>query len=158
AALTGALVLGLAAPAARAADKDAKIKVLIIDGQNNHDWRSTTPFMKKALEDSGRFAVDVATAPEKPQPPRKPKDPKNVQEAARYEEALAKYKEAAPVYAQKMKAFHPALDKYDVVLSNYNGDPWPKDVQDELEKYVKTGKGALVIVHAANNSFGGWGE
>src|ERR1700761_1981769 len=39
------------------------IKVLIVDGQNNHDWRSTTPVLKKALEDAGLFQVDVATAP-----------------------------------------------------------------------------------------------
>ena len=39
------------------------IKVLIVDGQNNHDWKVTTPLMRKALESSGRFAVDVATSP-----------------------------------------------------------------------------------------------
>ncbi len=39
------------------------IRVLIVDGQNNHDWKSTTPVMKKILEDSGVFAVDVATSP-----------------------------------------------------------------------------------------------
>jgi|GEM_PF-70224 len=39
------------------------IRVLLIDGQNNHDWKATTPVMKSALELSGRFVVDVATAP-----------------------------------------------------------------------------------------------
>ena len=39
------------------------IRVLIVDGQNNHDWNSTTPVMEKILEDSGEFAVDVATSP-----------------------------------------------------------------------------------------------
>ena len=39
------------------------IKVLIVDGQNNHDWKATTPVLRKALESSGRFAVDVATSP-----------------------------------------------------------------------------------------------
>ncbi|MDP2983071.1 MAG: ThuA domain-containing protein [Candidatus Latescibacter sp.] len=38
------------------------LKVLIIDGQNNHDWKSTTPVMKWILEDSGFFTVDVATS------------------------------------------------------------------------------------------------
>lgn len=41
----------------------APIKVLILDGQNNHDWKRTTPELKKILEDSGLFAVDVATSP-----------------------------------------------------------------------------------------------
>jgi type 1 glutamine amidotransferase len=43
--------------------EDAKLKVLILDGQNNHNWRATTPVMKAALESCGRFTVDVATAP-----------------------------------------------------------------------------------------------
>jgi type 1 glutamine amidotransferase len=39
------------------------LRTLIIDGQNNHDWKGTTPVMKKDLEASGLFAVEVATAP-----------------------------------------------------------------------------------------------
>ena len=41
----------------------AQIKALIVDGQNNHAWKSTTPVIKKTLENSGLFVVDVATAP-----------------------------------------------------------------------------------------------
>ena len=41
-----------------------KLRVLIVDGHNPyHDWQVTTPLMKRILEDSGRFAVDVATSP-----------------------------------------------------------------------------------------------
>ncbi len=40
-------------------------KVLIIDGQNNHAWRETTPVLKRLLEETGLFQVDVATTPEK---------------------------------------------------------------------------------------------
>ena len=54
-----------------------------------------TPPMKDDLVKSGRFTVDVATTPEKKAP-----------------------KEA-------WNAFHPDFSKYDVVLSNYNGEPWP---------------------------------
>ena len=36
--------------------------VLLIDGQNNHAWQQTTPVLKKQLEGSGRFTVDVATS------------------------------------------------------------------------------------------------
>jgi uncharacterized protein len=39
------------------------LSALIVDGQNNHDWPSTTPLLKKMLEDSGLFRVDVATSP-----------------------------------------------------------------------------------------------
>ncbi len=48
---------------AGAAQSSPPLKVLIVDGQNNHDWKSTTPVMKRILEDSGFFTVDVATSP-----------------------------------------------------------------------------------------------
>ncbi|MBC8002737.1 MAG: ThuA domain-containing protein [Opitutaceae bacterium] len=41
------------------------MKALIIDGQNNHDWKSSTPHLKRVLAATGLFAVDVATAPAK---------------------------------------------------------------------------------------------
>jgi type 1 glutamine amidotransferase len=43
----------------------AAVRVLIIDGQNNHDWKATTPVLKKILEDAGLFQVDVLTTPPK---------------------------------------------------------------------------------------------
>ena len=64
AALAAALIAPAFAPTASAgAKKGGPIRVVIIDGQNNHDWRSTTPFLEKALEDGGKFTVDVSTAP-----------------------------------------------------------------------------------------------
>jgi type 1 glutamine amidotransferase len=41
----------------------ATIPALIIDGQNNHDYKATTPHLKKLLEETGLFTVDVATTP-----------------------------------------------------------------------------------------------
>ena len=41
----------------------AAIRALIVDGQNNHDYKSTTPHLKKVLEETGLFTVDVATSP-----------------------------------------------------------------------------------------------
>jgi len=49
-------------------DNKGPLKALIVDGQNNHDWKSTTPVLKSLLEKTGSFAVDVATSPEKGQP------------------------------------------------------------------------------------------
>jgi len=37
----------------------SKIQVLIITGQNVHDWRGTTPVLKEVLEATGRFEVRV---------------------------------------------------------------------------------------------------
>lgn len=41
---------------------DEPIKVLLVDGQNNHNWKQTSPILKAALESCGRFTVDVATS------------------------------------------------------------------------------------------------
>src|SRR3954466_11447093 len=51
-----------------------KIKALIVDGQNNHkNWPDTTKMMKRYLEDTKRFSVDVATtAPQGADPNFKP--------------------------------------------------------------------------------------
>jgi type 1 glutamine amidotransferase len=132
-----AVLLGLAAVSTRAGDDKAgtkepkKNRVVIIDGQNNHDWRSTTPFMKRHL--LSRFLVDVSTN-------LNPTDKRGLPEGW----------QSVP--------FPPDLTKYDVVLSNYNGASWPKEFQAALEERLKEGRIGLVIVHAANNSFGGWKE
>ncbi len=41
------------------------MKALIIDGQNNHNWKATTPILKQILEETKLFTVDVATSPPK---------------------------------------------------------------------------------------------
>jgi hypothetical protein len=123
------LLLGLAViPGASAEDK---VRVVIIDGQNNHNWRATTPHLRKVLDSCGRFSVDVSTN-------LKPGD------------KAVEGKDTGP--------FPPDLAKYDVLLSNYNGAAWPADFQKALEEHLRAGKIHLVIVHAANNSFEGWAE
>jgi uncharacterized protein len=113
------------------AQEPKKVRVLIVDGQNNHNWRATTPVMKKALLDSGKFSVDVSTN--------------------------LKLGDKAPDGWESVP-FPPDLGKYDVLVSNYNGAPWPKEFNDTLDAQLKAGKIGLSIVHAANNSFGGWNE
>ncbi|MHC4517015.1 MAG: family 16 glycoside hydrolase, partial [Planctomycetota bacterium] len=49
-------------------DGPKTLKALIVDGQNNHDWKGTTPVLKALLEETGLFAVDVATSPAKGRP------------------------------------------------------------------------------------------
>lgn len=110
---------------------DGKIKVVIIDGENNHKWKETTPVLKKILESCGKFAVSVSTTPQK---------------------------DGSLPASEGLVPFPPDLSKFDVVLSNYNGKAWPTDFQKQLEERLKEGKIELVIVHAANNSFTDWGE
>jgi hypothetical protein len=37
----------------------SKVQVLILTGQNVHDWRGTTPVLKQQLESTGRFEVRI---------------------------------------------------------------------------------------------------
>jgi len=118
-----AIGLALASPAPGA--DAAKISVLIIDGQNNHNWKATTPVIQAMLEKTGRFNVEVLTSPPKGAP------------------------------AEQWANFKPDFSKYGVVFSNYNGQPWPEEVNKAFEKYMENG-GGLVVYHAANNSFLQW--
>ncbi len=129
----------------------APIKVLIVDGQNNHNWKAMTPFMKAQLEGSGRYQVDVATTPAQlPSPPKAV----SAELKAKAEAAAAQLRKQ---FAAKWDAFRPDFARYGVVLSNYNGEDWPAPVQTAFEKYMREG-GRFVCVHAADNSFPNWGE
>jgi type 1 glutamine amidotransferase/HEAT repeat protein len=55
-------------PIAPEAAHQGMIKALIVDGQNNHSWQTTTPVLKELLEETEMFVVDVATSPAKGQP------------------------------------------------------------------------------------------
>ena len=122
-ALIPLLTLALAL-SATAADK---LKVLIVDGQNNHKWDITTPVLKDALESSAAFTVDVSTTPPKGAP------------------------------ADAWAGWQPKFSDYAVIVSNYNGQPWPEAVRTSFDAYVKGG-GGFVSIHAANNSFPEWKE
>lgn len=97
-----------------------KLDLLIVDGQNNHNWKATTPILKSFLTATGRFNVAVATSP-----------PKN-----------------AP--ADAWEAFRPDFSQYDVVLSNYNGELWPEPVRKQLETFVDGGGGLVIVHAANN--------
>lgn len=102
----------------------APLRVLLIDGQNNHDWKNSSPWLKRVLEDSKLFAVDVATTPGK---------------------------------GGDMASFNPDLTPYQVLVSNYNGEPWSPAFQRAFVDFVKRG-GGFVSVHAADNAFPDWME
>lgn len=103
------------------------LRVLLLDGQNNHNWQATTPVLVEALERDGLCKVTLSTSPPK-------KSPK-----------------------QEWESWNPRFKKFDVTLSNYNGEMWPDSVQKNLVDYVGGG-GAFVVVHAADNAFSGWKE
>ncbi len=107
-------------------------KALIVTGQNGHDWKATTPVLKKIIEQTGLFTVDVAISP-----------PKIV---------VAKGEKPKPA---DMRSFQPEFAKYQVVISNYQGDPWSEATKTALTDYVQNG-GGLVIYHFALAAFPDW--
>lgn len=90
-----------------------------MDGESGgpyHKWQLTTPVLKKELEETGLFQVDVVTLPAKPE-----------------------------------------FSKYQVVVSNLDSADWPADLKTAFTDYMQKG-GGFVVVHAADNAFGGWPE
>ena len=61
----------------------------------------------------------------------------------------------SPAKGSNMSGFRPQFSNYDVVVSNYNGDRWPRQTEEDFERYVNEG-GGFVSVHAADNSFPDW--
>jgi type 1 glutamine amidotransferase len=60
------LLIGVITLARPFADAEHKLKAVIVDGVNNHDWVAGTVAIQKILESTGRFTVDVATYPALP--------------------------------------------------------------------------------------------
>jgi type 1 glutamine amidotransferase len=61
-----AVLFGLVAVAAACRPDTAvhgTVRVLVLSGQNNHDWKSTTPKLVAILQSGGRFEVDVCDTP-----------------------------------------------------------------------------------------------
>ncbi len=111
----------------------AKIRVLVIDGINNHDWEAGTRAIAGILRAAGIFDVEISTTPK------------------------------TGATAAEWAAWRPEFSKYDVVVNNFNGGHtaagvrWPEPVERALMQYVEGG-GGFVIFHAANNAFLQWTE
>jgi len=128
----------------------AKIKVLIVDGQNNHAvWPKSTIMMRQYLQETGLFEVEI--------------DRTQFTWKAKREKAflpLAGVGETQDLKNPKTDPdFTPDFSQYDVVVSNFGwkAADWPDSTQRALEAYMEKG-GGFVSVHAADNSFPSWEE
>lgn len=101
-------------------DAAEKLKLLIVDGQNNHNWKATTPILQNFLTQSGRFDVVISTSP------------------------------PSKSAAEAWNSFRPNFSDFQVVVSNYNGELWPEPVQRGLEKFVGDGGGLVIVHAANN--------
>jgi len=123
-----------------------KLQVLIITGshQQAHDWYNSTPIIKKALEDTGRFAVDVTVDPVKDLTPAGLK---------KYQVLLLHYHETPADRPQRI----PILDEHYVRTGQFKEVPpmpgrWPAANEKALLDAVSGGTG-LVVIHFATGAF-----
>ena len=138
-----------------------KIPVLIIDGQNNHDWISTTDSLHATLQATQRFAVEIETAPQTKSIKgiRAPKSDaqdyiKEAYKSFRKVQQEAENKNKVSEGAEWEK-WNPFQGKHQAIVLNYNGREWTQETKEAAVKFVKEG-GGLVLVHAANNAFRNW--
>ncbi len=137
----------------------AKLKALIIDGENNHGvWPMTTMMMKDYLEQTGLFTVDIERTGYTWQGPHH----NEVAGITDIKELLVKY----PLPGKKTKSveepvpdpmYNPDFDSYDVIINNmgWKASTWSAELRSKLENYLQNG-GGMVVIHAANNSWGDW--
>ena len=143
---------------ALAAAAPSRPSLLIVDGRNNHDWRTTTESLRATLAGTGLFTVEVATGPELKAHSglRAPAAPDENFAAAR-----GRHSELARAAQDKLAAdwaaWRPDFSRHAAVILNYNGTAWPRAMQNDFVDYVRGGGGVLLI-HAANNAFADWPE
>ncbi|MBP0903039.1 ThuA domain-containing protein [Mariniflexile gromovii] len=124
-----------------------KIKVLIVDGQNNHSvWPKSTIMMKQYLEETNLFEVDI----ERTHYLNNSETHKDWLPLANVPEGV----EGKPITDPN---FNPDFSKYDVIISNFGhrAADWTNETQKSFETYIKNG-GGFVSVHAADNCFPEW--
>lgn len=124
------------------------LKVLIVDGQNNHQvWPKSSIMMKQYLKETGLFDVDIHRT-------------RYTWKAEREGDYLTLVKNEDGENLEQPKTdetFLPNFDNYDVVVSNFGwkAAPWPVKTQKAFEMYIENG-GGFVSIHAADNSFPEW--
>ncbi len=107
-----------------------KIRVLVVDGFSNHDWKLTTQLIRAVIEPTGLFDVDVSTSPP-------------TAASAGWDQWRPKFSDYDVVIQN---------------CNDINGGPsWPKEVQTAFEDYVRNG-GGVYVWHSGNNAFPDWSE
>ncbi len=123
-------VKGRAAEAAGSAPHEPgrRIRVLIVDGFSNHDWRLTTALIRGILEPTQLFDVAVSTAP-------------STKDAPGWDAWRPKFSDYDVVIQN---------------CNDIGGGPsWPREVQAAFERFVAAG-GGIYVWHSANNAFPDW--
>jgi hypothetical protein len=122
-ALAGVLVLSTLT-----SNTQSRIRLMLLDGQNNHRWPETTPVIKRVLDEAGLFEVSVVTVPNAEIPTFKP-------DWSKYQAVILNYNTGI----------------------NGTPPHWLPDVKASFQQYMLNG-GGLVSIHAADNGFADWPE
>jgi len=123
----GAVLFSLT-PSPRAAEPAGRIKLLIIEGVSNHDWKHRLALVKDLLAKDGSFDVDVSITPQAADDP------------------------AWRTWRPDFSKYNVVLSGY----NNLGGKAlWPEPVQQAFCNFVTNG-GGFYCYHEANNSFAEW--
>jgi len=106
----------------------APIRVMLLDGANNHDWKATSPVIRKALDDARIFVTTTVTV-----------DNANL-----------------ATFAPDWKQYDVIVLNYNTGITG-DAPLWPPDTRASFQRYVSEG-GGVVSVHAADNAFANWPE
>jgi len=104
------------------------IRVMLLDGANNHDWKSTSPVIQKILDETHLFQTTRVTV--------------DNSEVGTFKPDWTKYDVVVLNYNTGIGADAPQ---------------WVPEVRASFQRYV-SGGGGVVSVHAADNAFAGWPE
>jgi hypothetical protein len=108
-----------------------RLRVLILDGFSNHNWRLNTKLLRGLLEPTGLFDVSVSTCPGAGSP-----------DLEKWQPNFA----GADVIIQTCNDF-----------GQRPPPKWPEGVQSAFVDFVKKGGGVLIF-HSGNNAFPDWPE
>lgn len=122
------LVLLLVTKPILAIATDAPVRVLILDGFSNHDWRLTTALIRGIIEPTGLFEVSVSTAPP------------------------AKDSPGWDTWRPRFADYDVVIQTCNDING---GPPWPRAVQEDFERFVAAG-GGVYVWHSGNNAFPDW--
>jgi hypothetical protein len=104
------------------------VRVLIVDGFSNHDWKLTTALIRGIIGPTGLFTVTVSTAPSTKDTP------------------------GWDAWRPKFSDYDVVIQ----TCNDINGGPsWPRAVQADFETFVRSG-GGVYVWHAGNNAFPDW--
>src|SRR5262245_20716256 len=121
-------VAGVAALSVTGARGAAPVRVMLLDGANNHDWKATSPVIRKILDEPGMFTTKTVTVDN------------------------AEVSTFKPDWSQ----FDVVVLNYNTGITG-DAPEWPAETKRAFERYVANG-GGVVSVHAADNGFAKWAE